>query len=78
MDTQAHHKTTKQDDGSLLVELPGKKITILPDADMQAFSRNGIKLATKEHSRWLVCQLDGVRLYVNGDNMVLTKQDLFP
>lgn len=27
---------------------------------------------------WLVAELDGVRLYVNGDQLVLSTQDLMP
>lgn len=69
---------TTNPDKSLLVELPDKKVTIMPDGKTQVFSRNGIRVQTGEHIRWLVCELDGVRLYVNGDNMVMTKRDMYP
>lgn len=75
---QPHPDITTQADGSLLVELPDAKITILPDGETKAFGRNGIKVNSGEHTRWAVCELDGVRLYKNGQNFVLTKQDLFP
>lgn len=80
MDTplQPHPEISTQDDGSLLVEFPDAKITIMPDGEKKAFARNAIKIHSKEHTRWAVCELDGVRLYKNGQNFVLTKQDLFP
>lgn len=47
----------------------------------RAFIRNGIKNvlgSEKEHVRWLVGELNGVRVYWNGDAVVMTTEDLYP
>lgn len=48
----------------------------------KAFNRRAIKKHLKtgetEHLSLLVCDLDGVRVYVNGDKITVTKQDLYP
>jgi len=47
----------------------------------KAFMRRAIKRHADgriEHINWLVCELDGVRAYFNGTNVIMTKQDLNP
>lgn len=57
-------------------------LTVLPDGETRAFKRRGIRLCIKtgetDHLEWLVAELDGVRLYINDSNLILTKQDLNP
>jgi hypothetical protein len=35
------------------------------------------ELNEPRHKRWLVGELDGVRCYINGNNIIMTKQDLY-
>ena len=48
----------------------------------KAFMRRAIKKHLKtgetEQINWLVCELNGVRAYFNGKNMIMTTQDLNP
>lgn len=56
-------------------------ITVLPDGLSQLFHRNAIRknTATGEtvHLRALVAELNGVRMYLLGNHIVLTTQDLY-
>ena len=42
------------------------------------FKRRAIRVATGKRLTWLVGELDGVRVYFNGTNLVMTKEDLYP
>lgn len=57
-------------------------VTVLPDGAARVFHRNGIKknFRTGEttHVRWLVAELDGVRVYVHHQDIVVTRRDLYP
>lgn len=57
-------------------------LSILPDGESKLFHRNAIKkkLATgnTEHIRWLVAELNGVRVYVDGTRIVVTTRDILP
>jgi len=47
----------------------------------KAFMRRAIKIhkdGRQEHINWLVCELNGVRAYFNGTNVIMTTQDLNP
>ena len=44
----------------------------------RVFMRNAIHINEQRRSRWLVGELNGVRCYVNGNNVILTTQDLNP
>lgn len=37
-----------------------------------------IKPADAEHFEWAVAELDGVRAYCDGKNVIVTRQDLYP
>lgn len=55
-------------------------VSVLPDGEVKLFMRNAIKFrpnGNKEHLRMLVAELDGVRVYVKGDQVIVTKQDLY-
>lgn len=60
----------------------GTSLSVLPDGNQKIFFRCGIKKHLQsgetEHIRWLVGELNGVRCYVQGDNVILTTQDLYP
>lgn len=46
----------------------------------RVFCRNAIKLrrdGSREHVRVMVGELDGVRVYVHGDSVILTREDLY-
>lgn len=57
-------------------------ITVLPDGPSTAFKRRAIKIPTSGDPswevEWLVCELNGVRLYINGRQAIMTTQDLNP
>lgn len=64
-------------------------LDVIPDAgdEARAFNRNGIRLLRKtgeeERVRWLVGELDGVRVYATVEqdgrvHMVMTKRDFYP
>ena len=48
----------------------------------RAFNRNGIKknfrTGESEHVRWLVGELDGVRVYVERGRILMTRKDIRP
>lgn len=47
----------------------------------RVFKRRAIKRAGTPRAEavcWLVAELGGVRVYVNGDQLVISKQDLYP
>lgn len=59
----------------------GQTCATLLDADGKMFRRNAIKgIGGAQHQRvqWLVIELDGVRVYIDGQNVVVTRQDLMP
>lgn len=68
-------------DGSKHAVAPDMVVTVLPDGESQIFHRNAIKkhMGTGEttHQRALVAELNGVRLYLVGNHLVLTTQDLY-
>lgn len=58
----------------------GKIRAELKDPEGRIFSRRAIKWGPKgeEHVNWLVMELDGVRTYIQGDNIIVTKENLRP
>ncbi len=47
----------------------------------KAFMRRAIKMHKDgriEHINWLVLELNGIRAYFNGTNVIMSKQDLRP
>jgi hypothetical protein len=53
----------------------------LMDEDGRMFKRRAIKgfgAGSGEEVCWLVVELDGVRVYQQGQHVIVTKQDLYP
>jgi hypothetical protein len=47
----------------------------------RVFKRKAIKAVGTPHARqvcWLVAELNGVRVYIDGDKLVMSSQDLYP
>lgn len=60
-------------DGSITVSLLGSSGTM--------FKRRAIKDAMTENASevcWLVAELNGVKVYQNGNHIVVTDQDMYP
>lgn len=60
---------------------PVAALAVLPDGLARSFVRRGRKLRPDggaDETAWLVGELDGVRVYVDGATLVLTKQDIYP
>jgi len=57
-------------------------VSVLPDGEARLFHRNAIRKhlgsGETERVRWLVAELDGVRVYVHHQEIVITKRDLYP
>lgn len=77
--TQEHCKVTVEDDGTVHAVSSDIQLTILPDGEARAFNRNALKMeaGNERHIRCLVGELDGVRIYVKGSHIIMTKQDLY-
>lgn len=59
----------------------GRRVTVLPDGKTRMFRRRAIKRhqdGRTEEVSWLVAELDGVRTYIDGDDVVVTRQELYP
>ena len=78
-------KSTQDEDGTWhMVSVQGV-LSVLPDGETRVFHRNAIKFAVGEGGdpnrggsyRMLVGELDGVRVYVMGNKVILTKQDIY-
>ncbi len=71
----------QDEDGSRHAVSSEMMVTILPDGESKIFHRNAIKknTATGEttHIRALVAELNGVRMYMIDNHIVLTTQDLY-
>lgn len=72
---------SQDEDGARHAVSPDMVVTVLPDGNSQLFHRNAIKknTATGEtvHLRALVAELNGVRMYLVGNNIILTTQDMY-
>ncbi len=77
--TKAVHEITTDEhgnrhgtDGNITVSLIGEG---------RMFKRRAVKGAGSENAQevcWLVAEIDGVRLYQNGNQIILTRQDMNP
>jgi hypothetical protein len=59
----------------------GRRVTVLPDGETRMFRRRAIKQHSDgriEEVHWLVAELDGVRAYIEGGDVVMTRQELYP
>jgi hypothetical protein len=74
-------KITEDEDGIKHAASVHGVLSVLPDGETRVFMRNAIKMgiAGGESGRFrmLVGELDGVRVYVCGDKVTLTKRDLY-
>lgn len=70
--TTDEHGNRHGTDGSITVSLIGEG---------RMFKRRAVKGAGSENAQevcWLVAEIDGVRLYQNGNQIILTRQDMNP
>lgn len=53
-------------------------IAVLPDGEAKIFKRRAIKLGAgnSAYKTALVCELNGVRVYIQNNQLVMTTQDL--
>ena len=78
-------KITEDEDGTKHATSVQGILSVMPDGETKVFMRNFIKLAMGTggdpnrggRHRVLVGELDGVRVYVIGAKVILTKQDLY-
>ena len=70
---------TEEADGTRKASGP-VNLLILPEAESKIFMRNSIEWGANQnvHRRCLVGELDGVRVYVSGTDIVMTKRDIYP
>lgn len=58
------------------------RLTLLADEGGRMFKRRAIKKDLRSGAahrvEWLVAELDGVRVYVNGDQILMTRRDVLP
>ena len=72
-------KIRKRDDG--VIEASGPVSMIVDDAESgKLFMRNTVRYGggVTEHKRFLVGELDGVRVYLSGNRVLITKRNLYP
>jgi hypothetical protein len=70
-----------ESDGGWRAASPHFRLRLLPDGAARMFRRRAIKAAGTPAARaveWLVAELDGVRLYVDGSELVMTRRELQP
>lgn len=71
-----------QPDNTIIAVINGIGVSVLPDGEAKAFKRRAIRkdmtIGATEEMEWLVVSLNGVRVYCNGENIVVTTQDLYP
>lgn len=80
-----HAEIETQDDGTIVAVNDEVTLVVVPEEPSEnpkAFNRCGIikdlRTGVTHHTRWLVGELDGVRVYLTGDTIILTKRDLNP
>jgi len=68
------------DDGLLHAVSPQMQITVIPDGEESArmFNRVAVQPFRGLGKKVLVCELNGVRLYVDGNHLVMTTQKMNP
>lgn len=71
------HTIVQQDDNTTMAINDAQTVMVKGG---KAFNRRAIRKNLRtgetEHLCVLVCELDGVRVYVDGDNIIVTKEDL--
>lgn len=79
MSDPAPFEITRQDQAQIATN--GVASLTLLDAGGRVFRRRAVKGVGTEQARnveWAVAELDGVRVYFDGVNVVVTRQDLMP
>ena len=74
------YKLSKGDDGSRHASNTLFNVTVLNDGENKIFKRRamkGVGSGETTYDTCLVAELDGVRAYINGNSIVLTKQELY-
>ena len=67
-------------DGSRIAKNPLTSLVILPDGESRLFKRRAIKKCEGKETKFdsiLIGELDGVRVYVRDNQIIMTKQDLY-
>ena len=81
------YEPVKKDEGENGIQhlFSGKlNLTVVPTGDQKArvFVRNAVRFnpppGVPERTRWLVGELKGVRVYTDGDSIIVTTRDLNP
>ena len=73
------HEITRDDHGNQIGT--DGQITVSLIGDGRMFKRRAVKGVGGESAQevcWLVCELDGVRVYQQGSNIVVTREDMNP
>jgi hypothetical protein len=75
----AVHEITRDDLGNQIGTDGNITVSLIGEGRM--FKRRAVKGAGSENAQevcWLVAEIDGVRLYQNGNQIILTRQDMNP
>ena len=73
------HEITRDDLGNQIGTDGNITVSLIGEGRM--FKRRAVKGAGSENAQevcWLVAEIDGVRLYQNGNQIILTRQDMNP
>lgn len=73
------HEITRDDHGNQIGTDGRITVSLLGEGRM--FKRRGIKnfgSGVASEVCWLVAELDGVRVYQEGNNVIVTREDLYP
>ena len=73
------HEITRDDHGNQIGT--DGQITVSLIGDGRMFKRRAVKGVGTEGAQevcWLVCEMDGVRVYQQGNNIVVTRKDMNP
>ena len=73
------HEITRDDLGNQIGTDGNITVSLIGEGRM--FKRRAVKGAGSENAQevcWLVAEIDGVRLYQNGNEIILTRQDMNP
>ena len=76
----SHYWERHEDSDGLHAVSPLLRVTVVPDGEGSArlFKRHAMQPLRQRTKTVLVGELNGVRLYVDGKNLVMTTRDLYP
>lgn len=52
-------------------------IVVMPDGESRIFMRNFVRMPGGAHTRVMVAELNGVRVYAHGPDLIVTTRDLY-